>query len=77
MDEVRHTTYLHLAQAADQNRRQGLVMKLERERGIAHAVFDAADASRLRVDYDTAYFSDLTLLDIVRRHGWEAELEDQ
>lgn len=77
MDDATHTTYLLLAQGADQNRRQALVMKLERERGIAHAVFDANDPTRLRVDYDTACFSELTLLDIVHRHGWAAELQDR
>lgn len=75
MNDASHTTYLHLAQEADQSQRQALVMKLERERGIAHAVFDAADPCRLRVDYNDADFSELTLLDTVRGHGWDAELE--
>lgn len=70
-----HTVYVRLAHEADQDRRQALVMKLEWERGIRSAVFDAADPRRLRIDYDPARFSELTLLDTVRRHGWQAELE--
>lgn len=76
MTDATQTTYLHLLDDADQDRRQALVMKLEWERGIHRAVFDADKSQRLRIDYDGAHFSELTLLDAVRGHGWQAELEN-
>lgn len=77
MTDATQTTYLRLLDDADQNQRQTLVMKLEWERGIHQAVFDADEPHRLRVDYDPAHFSELTLLDTVRGHGWQAELPGQ
>ncbi|HKK04528.1 MAG: hypothetical protein P8009_03015 [Gammaproteobacteria bacterium] len=76
MTDATRTAYLHLQDDADQNTRQALIMKLEWERGIHRAVFDAGKSQRLRVDYDPAHFSELTLLDAVRGHGWQAELEN-
>jgi len=74
MTDTPRTTYLSLPGDADQDERQTLVMKLEWERGLHHAVFEPNDPHRLRIDYDPAHFSELTLLDTVRGHGWRAEL---
>jgi len=77
MADATHSTYLTLSDDADQDQRQALVMKLEWEPGVEHAVFDPHDAHRLRIDYDPEHFSELTLLDAVRGHGWQAEIDSR
>jgi len=65
---TRHVS-LRIDEALDLAAREELVMDLLSVLGIERAVFRPEDPHALDVDYDSARFSELTLVDFLRLHG--------
>ena len=58
----------------DVSHRASLVARLEEETGIVGAWFESGSHHRLIVHYQREYFSQLTLLDTIKRHGLHGEV---
>jgi hypothetical protein len=65
---------IDLAETLDVDQRSWLVAKLEDERGIISAWFDDENHHRLIVRYEHEHFSDLTLLDAIKEHGFHGKM---
>jgi hypothetical protein len=65
---------IDLAETLDVDQRSWLVAKLEDERGMISAWFDDENHHRLIVRYEREHFSDLTLLDAIKEHGFHGKI---
>ena len=65
---------INIQEDMDVSKRAELVAKLEYETGVVSAFFKGGDRHHLTVRYDTEYFSDVTLLDAIREHGFHGEV---
>ena len=65
---------IHLREALDADQRSWLVTRLGKETGIIEAQFPWDDPHRLRIRYEQAHFSHVTLLDTIVEHGFHGRI---
>lgn len=58
----------------DVSQRTWLVAKLEHESGIIGAWFEGGNHHHLSVRYERDHFSQITLLDTIKEHGFQGEI---